>query len=141
MASGADSEGGRAVFAPTCRRCLAIMDKLFPEPQVNDRFPLIVQFVKDTVLALGTAEIVGVPGDQQAALRKEVRVEVKQQTDHPIESYARGGFVVFVCQQIYDEHAEEHERRAAALMNAHWSGGPAPEGPSIRMSWAELTSD
>jgi hypothetical protein len=141
MASGADSQGGRAVFAPTCRRCLAIMDKLFPEPQLNDRFSLIVQFVTDTILVHGTAEILGVPGDHQSALRKEVRAVVKQRTGHGMESYAHEGIVIFVCRPIYDEHAEEHERQMAAIMNARWSGGPAPEVPPIRMSWGELTSD
>jgi hypothetical protein len=138
MVSGA---GGHAAFAPTCRRCLAIMDKLFPEPGLNDGFPLIVQFVTDTILAHGTAEIIGVPGDHQPALRKEVRAAVKQWTGNGMESYAHEGVVVFVCRPIYDEHAEEHERRAADIMNAHWSGGPAPEVPPIPISWGKLTSD
>jgi hypothetical protein len=36
--------------APSCRRCLALMDKLFPPPNLNDRFPLVVQMVADTIL-------------------------------------------------------------------------------------------
>lgn len=63
MASGEDSEDEQAVFAPTCRRCLALMDKLFPQPALDSRFPLTVQIVTDTVIEHGTAEIFGVPGD------------------------------------------------------------------------------
>src|SRR2546426_593508 len=98
MASGEDSEDGEAVFAPTCRRCLALLDKLFPEPVLDPRFPVVVQVLTDTVAEYGTAEILGVPGDQQAALRKEVRAAVRKRTGHGMETYAHESMVVFVCQ-------------------------------------------
>jgi hypothetical protein len=79
---GDADEPGDDAFAPTCRRCLAIMDKLFAEPVLDDRFPLIVQIIADTVAEHGYAEIRNVPGDQQAALRKQVRSAVRQQTGH-----------------------------------------------------------
>jgi hypothetical protein len=86
------------------------MDKLFPEPKLDDRFRLVVQLVTDTVLEYGTAEILGVPGNHQAALRKEVRREVRKRTGHGMETYAHESMVVLVCRPIYDQHAEEHAR-------------------------------
>ena len=135
--SADDSED---ISSPTCRRCLTLMDKLFPEPELDDRFPLIVQIVTDTVLAHGTAEILGVPGDHQAALRKEVRTAVRKQTGHGMVTFAHESLVVFVCQPIFDQHAEEHARMAAEAMNKLvvklMSGESAAPMPSpMRLSW------
>jgi hypothetical protein len=65
-------ESGDEVSAPTCRRRLALMDRFFPEPELDDRFALVVQVVTDTVAEHGYAELRGVPGDHHAALRKHV---------------------------------------------------------------------
>lgn len=140
MASGEDSQDDEAVFAPTCRRCLALMDKLFPEPALDRRFPLVVQVVTDTVIEYGTAEILGVPGDHQAALRREVRSAVRKRTGHGVRTYAHENIVVFVCQPIYDQHAEEHARAAADAMNRVaaklLSGEPIAPVPSpMRLPW------
>jgi len=69
-------EPGDEAFAPTCRRCLAIMDKLFPEPVLDDQFALIAQIITATVAEHGYAEMHNVPGDQHAALRKQIRSAV-----------------------------------------------------------------
>jgi hypothetical protein len=135
--SAGDSED---VTSPTCRRCLALMDKLFPEPKLDDRFPLVVQLVTDAVLEYGTAEIFGVPGDHQAALRKEVRTAVRKRTGHGMETYAHESLVVFVCRPIYDQHAEEHARMAAEALDRVaaklLSGESAAPMPSpMRLSW------
>jgi hypothetical protein len=135
--SASDSED---VTSPTCRRCLALMDKLFPEPKLDDRFPLVVQLVTDAVLEYGTAEIFGVPGDHQAALRKEVRTAVRKRTGHGMETYAHESLVVFVCRPIYDQHAEEHARMAAEALDrvaaTLLSGESAAPMPSpMRLSW------
>ena len=124
----------------TCRRCLGLIDKLFPEPKLDVRFPLVVQLVTDTILEYGTAEIVSVPGDHQAALRREVRTAVRKRTGHGMETYAHESMAVFVCQPIFDQHAEEHALMAAEAMNraaAKLLGGePAAPTPSpMRLSW------
>jgi hypothetical protein len=132
--------GREVASVPTCRRCLALIDKLFPEPELHDRFPLIVQIVSDTVLEHGTAEVIGVPGDHQAALRREVRAAVRKQTGHRMETYAHDSVVVFLCQAIYDQHEEENARRAAEAMNrvsALISGEPvAPVDSPMRLFWS-----
>jgi hypothetical protein len=140
MASGEDTEDDEAVFAPTCRRCLAIVDKLFPQPELDPRFPLVVQVVTDTVIEYGAAEILGVPGDHQAALRKEVRAVVRKRTGYGMETYAHETMVIFVCQTIYDQHQLEHARFAAEAMDRAASkllkGEPIePMQSPTRLSW------
>ncbi|MGD0702994.1 MAG: hypothetical protein ABSA02_24305 [Trebonia sp.] len=131
----AGQEEGEARYAPSCRSCLALLDRLFPAPKLNDGFPLIVQIIGDTVLEHGTAEIQGVPGDQQAALRREVRAEVKKRTGYRLKTYAHESMVFFVCDPIYDLHADEHMHRGAEAMDAFLSGKPVSRQSPTRLSW------
>lgn len=72
------------------------MDKLFPEPELDDRFELVVQAITGTVAEHGYAEMWNVPGDQQAAPRKQVRSAVKKRTSHGTQTLACGSLLVFV---------------------------------------------
>ena len=128
-------EEGEARYAPSCRRCLALLDTLFPAPKLNDRFPLIVRIIADTVLEHGTAEILDVPGDQQAALRRQVRAQVKQRTGYGLKTYAHESTVIFVCDPIYDLHAVEHMHRGAEAVNAFLSGKPVSRQSPTRLWW------
>jgi hypothetical protein len=130
---GQDADEAR--YAPTCRRCLALLDKLFPAPKLDDRFPLIVQIISDIVVEHGTAEILGVPGDQQAALRKEVRAEIKRRTGHGLTTHAHESMVIFVCDPIYDLHADEHRRRGAEAVDAFLSGKEVSHPSPTRLWW------
>ena len=130
-----DEQDGEAAYVPSCRRCLALLDRLFPAPPLNERFPLIVQIIADAIVEHGTAEMLGVPGDQQAALRREVRTEIKQRTGFGLTTHAHESMVIFVCDPIYQRHAEEHSRRTAETMNAISDGDPLPEPPPTRLSW------
>lgn len=135
MEGDRDGEEGEARYAPSCRRCLALLDTLFPAPELNDRFPLIVRIIADTVLAHGTAEILDVPGDQQAALRKAVRAEVKQRVGYGLKTYAHESMVIFVCDPIYDLHADEHMRRGTETVDAFLSGNPVSRQSPTRLWW------
>ena len=122
MASG---EGGLLhefdvdqAFAPTCKRCLALMDKLFPAPKPDDRLGLVTRIVTDLVVENGYAEIQSVPGDQQAALRAAVRKDVRSRTGQSTRTYVHQSVVIFVCDAIYDQHAEKHDRENLEAMNA-----------------------
>jgi hypothetical protein len=131
----ADESSGEAV-APTCRRCLAIMDKLFPEPVLDDRLALIVQIITDTVAEHGYAEMHDVPGDQHAALRRQVRSAVRQRTGHGLQTLVHESMVVFICEPISQQHAAEHARAAAEAMNSLLTGGPATPMPTPwRLYW------
>jgi hypothetical protein len=60
------------------------MDKLFPEPDLDAMFALVVQVITGTVAEHGYAEMWNVLGDQQAALRKQVRSAVTSMADHVV---------------------------------------------------------
>lgn len=151
MASG---EGGllhefdRAeVYAPTCKRCLALMDKLFPAPTPDDRLALVAQVVADLVLEHGYAEIQAVPGDQHTALRAKVRSAVRERSGHGMQTHVRQSVIVFVCEKIYDQHAAEHARDAGeaidhlmqAVANGHEIVPTRP--PEWRTSWDAWSID
>ena len=52
-----DSLDEEDASAPSCRRCLALMDELFPEPELDDQFGLAVQALAGTVAEHGYAEM------------------------------------------------------------------------------------
>ncbi len=128
-------EPGDEAFAPTCRRCLAIMDKLFPEPVLDDRFALIVQIITDTVAEHGYAEMHNVPGDQHAALRKQVRSAVRQRTGHGLQTLVHESMVIFICEPISQQHAAERDRAAAEAKNSVLTGEPTRMPAPWRLSW------
>ncbi len=82
--TGASNDSDRT---PTCRRCLAILDRWFPEPVPDDRIGLLAELASDAVHQYGTAEIVGVPGDQHTALRRAIRAELKEQYGHSAKTF------------------------------------------------------
>jgi hypothetical protein len=128
--------GEDEAFAPTCRRCLALMDKQFPEPRRDDRFPLVSQLVTDLVIEHGYAEVRHVPGDQQAALRKHVRLAVRRRTGHTIQTFAHESMVIFVCEPIHKQHEAENMREAAEAMNRFLTGEPIQvQERAWRLSW------
>jgi hypothetical protein len=140
MASGEggpiDEFGEDEAFAPTCRRCLSLMDRLFPEPRRDDRFPLVAQMVTDLIMEHGYAEVRGVPGDQQAALRKHVRSAVRRRTGHGTQTFVHESMVIFVCEPIHEQHAAENMRAAAEAMNRFLTGEPVQaEERAWRLSW------
>jgi hypothetical protein len=122
--------------APSCRRCLALMDKLFPEPELDDRFGLALQAITGTVAEHGYAEMWNVPGDQQAALRKQVRSAVKKRTGHGTQTLARGSLLVFVCESIHQQHVAEREHAIAEATSNVLTGQAAQPLPTPwRLSW------
>lgn len=136
MEADRDGEDGEAASVPSCRSCLALMDRLFPAPALDERFPLVVQVVTDTVLELGHAELRGVPGDHQAALRARVRSAVRKRTGYGLRSYAHESMVIFVCDPVYQQHANENSRAAAQAMDAFLTGKPARSLPTPwRLHW------
>lgn len=125
---GGDVSGyGEVAFAPTCRRCLTLLDRYFPKPAADPRLPLVAQLAADIVVdQRGFAEIHGVPGDQQEELRKAVRALVRQRTGHPVRTHVFRGTVHVICQAIYDEHADEDQREIAEAMDAFLAGKSRP---------------
>ncbi|MEV0807634.1 hypothetical protein [Micromonospora sp. NPDC050200] len=135
---GALSRYRKPAFAPTCRRCLTLMDRLFPAPAVDRRVPVVAQIVFEAVHKHGYAEVRGVPGDQLAVLRKEIRSLIRQRTGHPSETLVHGDLLHVVCEPLRDPEAEM--RTAAEAIDAVLFGKqPLPSVRSDRdwvVSWS-----
>lgn len=130
-------------FAPTCRKCLASLDKLFPAPTDNERLPLIAQVVADLIVEHGFAEIHDVPGDQLAALRKQIRAKVRAATGHPIETHHINDVLYLSCDPIYRTHAVEYQREAVQAVQDLLSGDGTltPMDPKSTASWTTWASE
>lgn len=133
LMAGGDANEDEAIAAPSCRRCLTLMDRFFPAPELDERFPLVVQLVADAVADHGYAEIRAVPGDQQSALRSRVRTEVRRRTGFGCRTYAHESMVIFVCEPIHAEReAETAELVSQAATAEHLDGAPRRH---VRWPW------
>ena len=125
-------------FAPTCKRCLAIMDKHFPLPAPAAQLELVAQLAADAVIEQrGFAEVHRVPGDQQDALRKAIRRLVRQRSGESVRSFVAHSVVYVYCEAIYQQHADEGQKEIAEALNAIMTGErpvARPE-PEWRISW------
>lgn len=122
--------------APTCRRCLALMDRLFPPPEPDGRLATVVAAVVDTVLEHGSAEIRGVPGDQQAALRSQARTAVRQRSGYPVRTVVIDSMVVVVCEPISRLYYAAHSGQILDAVASMYSGQPPRPLPTPwRLYW------
>ncbi|HSZ39153.1 MAG TPA: hypothetical protein VK817_04280 [Trebonia sp.] len=132
LMAGGDANEDEATAAPSCRRCLALMDRLFPEPVLDERFPLVVQLVTDTITDHGYAEIRAVPGDHQSALRGQVRTAVRRRTGYGCRTYAHESMVIFVCEPIHAQREAESAGLASEGIGELLDGVPAGR---VRRPW------
>ena len=80
------------------------------------------------------------PGDHHAALRKQVRSAVKARTGHGTQTLVHESMVVFICEPIHQQHAEERSREAAVAMQDFLTGeSSAPLPTPWRLSWETWT--
>ena len=135
---GAIGPFGQVAFAPTCRRCLSLIDRHFAPPTPDARLPLIVELTADAAINhRGFAEVHGVPGDQQEALRRQVRKLIRLRTGHLVRTYCSRGSVYIECHAIYEEHAEQLEREASDAVGRVLSGESViPQKRDWVISWA-----
>jgi hypothetical protein len=128
-------------FAPSCKRCLALMDRLFPPPAIDPQLPLAARVVADVVTERGYAEIHGVPGDQQSELRRQVRSLIRRETGHPCQTLVHESTVYIVCEPIADLHRLEDQASAASAIGALLFGEepvhqPDPQWRLFWSTWA-----
>jgi hypothetical protein len=124
---GAIGRYGEVAFAPTCRRCLALIDRHFPSPTRDPRLTLVAQLAADVVVnQRGFVEILDVPGDQQDELRKTVRAMVRQRTGHSVRTHSINGVVYVECPAIHNQRADQGMREVAEALDALFKGKPPP---------------
>jgi len=128
-------DADETAFAPTCRRCLAAMDKLFPPPAPDPRLPVIARVVADLIIEHGFAEVHHIPGDQVETLRKQIRKLVRADSGHPIETHHLADVLYLACDPIYQTHAMEYQREAVEALSNYLHGDGVPREPKARISW------
>ena len=129
-----DSTGEDA--APTCRRCLSILDHWFPAPVTDDRIGLLAVMIGRAVHEYGTAEVVGVPGDQTAALRRAARDELKQRFGYSAKTYVIDDHIMISSNDTTEAlHAEAARQFHQAISSD--DGDTAPIDDSAwRFHWS-----
>jgi hypothetical protein len=136
--AGSDSIGDSTDTdtAPTCRRCLSILDRWFTEPVADDRIVLLAVMIGRAVHEYGTAEVVGVPGDQTAALRRAARNELKQRFGYSAKTYVIDDHVMISSNDTTEAlHAEAARQFHQAISSA--DGDTAPIDDSAwRFHWS-----
>jgi hypothetical protein len=124
---GAVGRHGEVSFAPTCRRCLTLIDRYFPKSTPDARLDLVAELAADAVIThRGFAEIHGVPGDQQDELRRKVRTLIRRRTGHSARTYSADGILFVECEAIYRRLADQGDREAAEAIRAAFAGEPLP---------------
>ena len=124
-------------YAPTCRRCLTIMDRRFPPSSPDDRLGSIAEMAARAVAQHGSAEIIGVPGDQLAPLRTELRRLFKNRFGHVGQTTHLNDFLLVTCDQA-TEAARSNARREAADRLDQADNAKPLDDPSSRIYWHSL---
>lgn len=124
---GGDLSGyGEVAYAPTCRRCLALIDRYYPKPTPDPRLPLVAQLAADAIAERGYVEIHDVPGDQQTELRTMLRTLARKRTGQSVRTYSIAEIIFAECEAVHRRRAEQERHQAAAAVNALLAGDPPP---------------
>ena len=124
-----------AVLAPSCKRCLAILDKQFAEPAPAEGLGWNVIRAMEQLQEWGCVHVIGVPADQAELLRKRLRAEARQR-GWKFQSTVGDGVVIAAS-----EDALSAEQRAVVMaesmqrIRALNSGAHLGE-PSWRFAWS-----
>ncbi len=127
----ADTDDDRT---PTCRRCLAILDRWFPEPVPDDRIGLLAELAADAVHQYGTAELVGVPGDQHTVLRRAVREALKQRFGYGAKTFVIDDRVVISSNDTTEALQAETAKQFHQAFSSHDDAAPIDDS-AWRFQW------
>lgn len=122
-------------YAPSCKRCLRILDGQFPSPEPDDLLPWNVVRCVEELEQWGCFVIDRVPSEQMGLLRGMVRAEARR----------RGWLFTSTAQDDRligaSENSLSPERRRLVELDARERleglgvGGPLPPRPSWQISW------
>lgn len=130
--TGASTDDHRT---PTCRRCLGILDRWFPEPVPDDRIGFLAVLAASAVHQYGTAEVVGVPGDQHTALRRAVRDELKQRHEHSAKTFVIDDRVVISSNDTTEALRAEMAKQFHRAFNGNESDAVPIDDSAWRFHW------
>lgn len=116
-----------AQYAPTCRRCLAIVDRRFPPPTPDGRIGLVAELAARAVEEHGSAEIIGVPGEQTTPLRAELRRLFKSRFGYAGQTVLLHDVLLVTCDQVTEQARGTHRREAAERLEQGLGAGPVDD--------------
>jgi hypothetical protein len=123
-----------AIHAPSCRRCLSILDRRFPDRPSADGLEVVVGLAIESLVNNGTVEIYGCPGDQLGLLRKRLHALGKQRELGSLRSHSQGDIVVFWDNSPI--RGDEQQRLDKALSRLNSGQGQSNNGiPDHRIYW------
>lgn len=138
MAAG---EGGplrasqESALAPTCRRCLASLDRRFPDPTPDDRIGLLAVLIAQAVEEHGSAEVVGVPGDQLKPLRAAARRELRRRLGYDGKTYVHGDFLLVTCDEATEQVRLDMAQETIKSMPLGIPDGRSRDDSGWRLRW------
>ncbi|MBI5738844.1 MAG: hypothetical protein HY997_23530 [Mycolicibacterium neoaurum] len=122
-------------LAPTCRRCLTSLDRRFPNPRPDERIGLLAVLIAQVVEEHGSAEVLGVPGDQLKALRAAARRELRRRLGFDGKTYVHNDYMLVTCDEATEEVrlAKAHE----IIQSTHQgiAERPPPDNSEWRLHW------
>jgi hypothetical protein len=121
--------------APTCKRCLRILDNRFDQPAPDERLGWNVARAVEEIEQWGCVHILDVPADQAELLRKAIRAEARKR-GWAFQSVLSGGQLIAASEDALSaerrdlvmEHAMDRMRTIAA--------GDEPLRPTWRFAWS-----
>jgi hypothetical protein len=128
-------EFDKPAYAPSCQRCTALMDRLFPAPVRDDRLVLVARLAVDLLVEHGFASVHNVPGDQQTALRVEIRRQVTAQINEGSTTSVHRDVVSAQCEAVYARHALDYSRAAVEAVSQYITSGGEDRPPINMPDW------
>lgn len=119
---------------PTCRRCLARLDSRFPHPTPDQRIGLVAVLATQAVDEHGSAEIVGVPGDQLPALRRAIQRGLRAYYGTPGRTWVVNDLLL-VAHDATANSPAALKRQHAAVTNLYGTGAPSIQDGDWRIHW------
>lgn len=138
MAAG---EGGplrasqESALAPTCRRCLTSLDRRFPDPAPDDRIALLAVLIAQAVEEHGSAEVVGVPGDQLKQLRAAARRELRRRLGYDGKTYVHDDFLLVTCDEATEQVRLDMAQETVKSMPLGITDGRPRDESGWRLRW------
>jgi hypothetical protein len=124
-----------AVLAPSCKRCLAILDKQFAEPVPAEHLRWNVIRAMDQLQEWGCVHVVGIPADQAELLRKRLRAEARQR-GWKFQSTVGDGQLIAASEDALSAEQRAHVM-AESMQRIHALNSGAHLGePSWRFPWS-----
>jgi hypothetical protein len=119
-------------LAPTCRRCLTSVDRMFPTPEPDGRVAVLAEVAARAVQEHGSAEVYGVPGDQVRPFRDALRREFRRRFGHTGRTWLVDDVLLASC-----DEATETVRlaQAQAVVNSLYSSDTPADDSAWRLRW------